>query len=75
MLAAQGLDEVAEWNSRIVGPLVEPDVRRTDPPLSAGLVVSAEHLGAAIEEVAASAGTISYELSCVLTRRVRFEYT
>ncbi|HPA02507.1 MAG TPA: alanine racemase [Chiayiivirga sp.] len=31
--------------------------------------------GLAIEEVAASAGTISYELSCVLTRRVRFEYT
>ncbi|MCO5093910.1 MAG: alanine racemase [Chiayiivirga sp.] len=28
--------------------------------------------GLAIEEVAASAGTISYELSCVLTRRVRF---
>lgn len=30
--------------------------------------------GLAIEEVAASATTISYELSCVLTRRVRFEH-
>lgn len=30
--------------------------------------------GLAIEEVAASAGTISYELSCVLTRRVQYRH-
>lgn len=31
--------------------------------------------GLAVEEVAAAAGTISYELTCGLTRRVRYEYT
>lgn len=30
--------------------------------------------GLAVEEVAASAGTISYELTCAMTRRVRHEY-
>lgn len=30
--------------------------------------------GLAVEEVAASAGTISYELTCGMTRRVRYEY-
>ena len=30
--------------------------------------------GLAVEEIAAAAGTISYELTCVLTRRVRYEY-
>ena len=61
---------------RIVGrvsmDLITVDLTRA-PAAKVGDEVVLWGDGLAIEEVAASAGTISYELSCVLTRRVRFE--
>jgi alanine racemase len=45
---------------------------RTQPQAKAGDAVVLWGQGLPIEEIAESAGTISYELTCSITRRVRF---